>query len=121
MPGDRTSDLALNDTGFRLWNPGSNRIGWQSYLGGADPAVAVPARREDLAGLPPAWLGVGTLDLFHDEDLHYAERLNAAGVPCEVHIAKGAFHGFDRIAAKSSIARAYFDSQIASLQHALKV
>jgi len=42
-------------------------------------------------------------------------------VPCEVHIAKGAFHGFDRIAAKSSVARAYFESQVASLQQALKV
>ena len=121
MLDDRTIDPGLDDTGFRLWNPGSNRIGWQSYLGGADPAVAVPARREDLAGVAPAWLGVGTLDLFHDEDLAYAERLTAAGVPCEVHVAKGAFHGFDRIAAKSSVARAYLESQVASLQQALKL
>ena len=119
MLDDRTIDPALDDTGFRLWNAGSNRVGWQSYLGGADPATAVPARREDLAGLPPAWLGVGTLDLFHDEDLAYAERLKAAGVPCEVHIARGAFHGFDRIAAKSSVARAYFESQVASLRRAM--
>jgi len=121
MLDDRSVDPALNDTGFRLWNPASNRIGWQSYLGGADPAVAVPARRDDLAGLPPAWLGVGTLDLFHREDLAYAERLDAAGVPCEVHVVPGAFHGFDRIAAKSSVARGYFESQVASLQQALKV
>jgi hypothetical protein len=121
MLDDRSVDPALNDTGFRLWNPASNRIGWQSYLGGADPAVAVPARRDDLAGLPPAWLGVGTLDLFHREDLAYAERLDAAGVPCEVHVVPGAFHGFDRIAAKSSIARAYFESQAASLRKALNL
>ena len=31
-----------------------------------------PCRAEDLTGLAPAWLGVGTLDLFHDEDLAYA-------------------------------------------------
>jgi acetyl esterase/lipase len=43
--------------------------------------VAVPARLEDLTGLPPAWWGVGTLDLFHDEDIAYAERLRAADVP----------------------------------------
>jgi len=121
MLDDRTTDPSLDDAGFRLWNPGSNRIGWQSYLGGADPAVAVPARREDLAGVAPAWLGVGTLDLFHDEDLGYAERLTAAGVPCEVHVVPGAFHGFDRIAAKSSISRAYFESQAASLRQALKL
>jgi acetyl esterase/lipase len=119
MLDDRSVDSSLDDTGFRLWNTSSNRIGWQSYLGGADPAVAVPARRADLAGLPPAWLGVGTLDLFHDEDLDYADRLNAADVPCEVHVVTGAFHGFDRIAAKSSIARSYFESQAASLRSAL--
>ena len=121
MLDDRSVDPSLDDTGFRLWNPASNRIGWQFYLGGADPAVAVPARRDDLAGLPPAWLGVGTLDLFHREDLAYAERLDAAGVPCEVHVVPGAFHGFDRIAAKSSVARAYFDSQATSLRKALSL
>ena len=120
MLDDRTVDPALDDRGFRLWNAASNRIGWTSYLGGADPAIAVPARREDLAGLPPAWIGVGTLDLFHDEDLAYADRLNAAGVPCEVHEVAGAYHGFDGIAPKSSVAQAYFDSKCASLQRALK-
>lgn len=119
MLDDRTVDHALDQPGFRLWNAASNRIGWTSYLGGADPATAVPARRQDLEGLPPAWLGVGTLDLFHDEDLAYAARLNAAGVPCEVHVVPGAFHGFDGIAPKASISQAYFDSQCESLKHAL--
>lgn len=119
MLDDRTVDPSLDRPGFRLWNTASNRIGWTSYLGGADPAMAVPARRQDLAGLPPAWLGVGTLDLFHDEDLAYAARLNAAGVPCEVHEVPGAFHGFDGIAPKASISQAYFDSKCASLARAL--
>ena len=55
----------------------SNHFGWTAYLGDADPQVAVPARRDDLSGLAPAWIGVGTHDLFHDEDLAYAERLRA--------------------------------------------
>lgn len=119
MLDDRTIDPALDDDGFRLWNTASNRIGWSCYLGGADPAVAVPARRDDLAGLPPAWLGVGTLDLFHNEGLAYARRLEAAGVRCEVHEVAGAFHGFDRIAPKTSIAQAFFDSKCASLRSVL--
>ncbi|MEI7546025.1 MAG: alpha/beta hydrolase fold domain-containing protein, partial [Mycobacteriaceae bacterium] len=61
------------------------------------------------------------LDLFHREDLAYAKRLDAAGVPCEVHVVPGAFHGFDRIATKSSIARAYFDSQATSLRKAFNL
>ncbi|MGI9162475.1 MAG: alpha/beta hydrolase fold domain-containing protein, partial [Mycobacterium sp.] len=120
MLDDRSIDPALDDPGFRLWNSASNRVGWTSYLGGADPAIAVPARREDLSGLPPAWLGVGTLDLFHREDIAYAARLNSAGVPCEVYEVPGAFHGFDGIAPKAAISRAYFDSMCASLDQALK-
>ena len=121
MLDDRTVDPALDDPGMRLWNAASNRIGWTSYLGGADRAVAVPARRTDLAGLPPAWLGVGTLDLFHDEDLAYAARLEAAGVSCDVHEVAGAFHGFDGLAPKASVSQAYFDSKCASLSRALEL
>ena len=98
MLDDRTVDRkGLDNPWLRLWNQSSNRYGWSAYLGGADPQVAVPARREDLSGLPPTWLGVGTFDLFHDEDLAYAERLGAAGVRCEVEVVPGAFHAFDGI------------------------
>jgi acetyl esterase/lipase len=107
------------ESGYRLWNQSSNRFGWDSYLGDADREVAVPARREDLSGLPAAWIGVGTLDLFHDEDLAYAERLRAAGAPCEVEVVPGAFHGFDMIAAKTGVAQSFFKSQCAALRQAL--
>lgn len=108
-----------------LWTPPSNRFGWTSYLGhapardGEDRPYAVPARRADLAGLPPAWIGVGDLDLFHDEDLEYAARLRAAGVPCELHVEPGMYHAADaflydtapgtarfRAAARSALRRA---------------
>jgi acetyl esterase/lipase len=119
MLDDRTVDRKdLENPGHRLWNQSSNKFGWSAYLGDADPEVAVPARRRDLAGLPPAWLGVGTLDLFHDEDLAYAERLRAAGVPCHVEVVKGAFHGFDGIAPKAEVSRSFFDSQCAMLREA---
>lgn len=120
MLDDRSVDRrGLDKPGIRLWNKSSNKFGWSVYLGDADPAVAVPARRENLAGLPPAWVGVGTLDLFHDEDLAYAERLRAAGVPCDVQVVEGAFHGFDGIAPRASVSQQFFDSQCAMLQRAL--
>lgn len=119
MLDDRSVDAALDRPGGRIWNARSNKIGWSAYLGDADPAVAVPARRNDLAGLPQAWLGVGTQDLLHDEGLRYAERLTTAGVPCRVHLVQGAFHGFDQIATKSSVAQEYFDDQCASLREAM--
>ena len=119
MLDDRTSQRTdAMKPGMRLWDKGSNRFGWAAYLGNADPAVAVPARRDDLRGLPPAWVGVGTLDLFHDEDLAYAERLRAAGVPCEVELVPGAFHGFDGMAPKAEVSRAFFRSQCAMLRRA---
>ncbi len=62
-----------------------------------------PPARRILSGLPPAWIGVGTLDLFFDEDMAYAKRLRTAGVPCELHVVEGAFHGFDSVAAKAGI------------------
>ena len=82
MLDDRTVSKAAVAQNYRLWSGRINRFAWASYLGGADPDVAVPARRTDLAGLPPAWIGVGTADLFYDEDVAHAERLNDAGVPC---------------------------------------
>jgi acetyl esterase/lipase len=121
MLDDRSADRTdVDDSGHRLWSQGSNRFGWDAYLGDADRNVAVPARREDLRGLPPAWMGVGTLDLFHDEDLAYAERLKAAGVPCEVEVVPGAFHGFDAVAAKAEVSRSFFDSQCAMLLRAFE-
>ena len=119
MLDDRTVQRTdLDHPGHRLWNQASNRFGWRAYLADADPEVAVPGRRDDLTGLPPAWIGVGTFDLFHDEDLAYAERLRAAGVPCEVMVVDGAFHGFDGIAPKADVSLSFFRSQCALLRSA---
>jgi acetyl esterase/lipase len=104
---------------YRLCSERSNRFGWAAYLGNANPDIAVPARNTDLTGLPPAWIGVGTHDLFHDEGLAYAERLKKAGVPCRVEVVPGAFHGFDRIVPDAPVSRSFFDSQCASLREAL--
>ncbi|HEU4363339.1 MAG TPA: alpha/beta hydrolase fold domain-containing protein, partial [Mycobacterium sp.] len=117
MLDDRSAALPAN-TGYRLWTPRSNRFGWAAYLGGADPQLAVPARRDDLSGLAPAWIGVGTLDLFHDEDLAYADRLRQAGVPCRVEVVPGAFHGFDMWTPRAQVSQAFFAAQCASLRAA---
>ena len=116
---DDRSSAAPVDPNHRLWDPRANQFGWTSYLGGADPTVAVPARRADLSGLPPAWIGVGTHDLFHDEDIEYARRLVEAGVPCQVELIPGAFHGFDIVASKVPVAQQFFRMQCDALRPAL--
>lgn len=123
MLDDRTVARTLDGTNHRLWTASSNRFGWTSYLGrepgGADvPAYASPARAESLAGLPPTWIGVGTFDLFHDEDVAYAQRLAAAGVPTELEVVPGVFHGFDRLP-RARVAEAFRASQVAALRRAL--
>jgi acetyl esterase/lipase len=116
---DDRSGTGPDNPNHRMWSRKSNRFGWKAYLGDADPQVAVPARRDDLSRLPPAWIGVGTNDLFHDEDLAYAERLTAAGVPCDVEVVQGAFHGFDQVVPKAAVSQSFFASQCASLRTAL--
>ena len=119
MLDDRSTEREhANAECFRLWDQASNEFGWAAYLGGVDPAVAVPARQVDLSGLPAAWIGVGTLDLFHDEDVAYAARLRAAGVSCEVTILPGAFHGFDSVAPQTGISEEFFAVQCAALRAA---
>ncbi len=100
MLDDRTSAAGGPET--LVWTPTSNRWAWGAYLGhpaGAaeDRPYAVPARCADLAGLPPAWLGVGTNDIFHDEDVTYARRLIEAGVPCDLVVIDGMYHGTDAL------------------------
>jgi acetyl esterase/lipase len=114
----------LDTTNVRVWMPGSNAYGWTSYLGGLEPghpevsSYAAPARREDLSGLPPAWIGVGTLDLFYDEDVRYAERLREAGAPVEFHVVEGAFHGFDALFRRKSVAIEFWRTQARALRRA---
>lgn len=123
MLDDRTVLRELDPASMRVWGPRANRLGWTSYLGqdpgGADvPDHAAAARRVDLRGLPPAWIGVGTNDLFYDEDVAYAARLQEAGVPTTLEVVDGAFHGFDAVLPKAPVSRAFFEAQVAALRRA---
>jgi acetyl esterase/lipase len=71
------------------------------------PAGAVPARVENLVGLPPAFIGVGSVDLFVDEDLEYARRLINSGVRAEVCVVPGGYHGFDILAPDAAGTKAF--------------
>ncbi|MBR8740636.1 alpha/beta hydrolase [Nocardiopsis sp. MG754419] len=124
MLDDRTTLRTDLDTlATRLWSVTDNRFAWRAYLGRAPGGAGVspyaaPARRADLSGLPPAWIGVGTLDLFHDEDVTYAERLREAGVPCGLVVLPGAFHGFDALFARTALVRGFRRAQMAALRSA---
>lgn len=99
MLDDRTQTHSISSTGLYVWTAESNEFGWRSYLGGrygsSDvPAYAAAARETQLAGLPPSCVVVGAIDGFRDEDVDYAQRLNQAGVPCELHVVAGLPHAY---------------------------
>jgi acetyl esterase/lipase len=125
MLDDRTAIRTDMDmSSVRLWNNECNQFGWGSYLQSAPGAVdihpyAAPARRESLSGLPPSWIGVGTCDLFHDEDVTYAKRLRESGVACELRVVEGAYHAFDLFSPKANVVKQFRQSYINAMKSAL--
>lgn len=106
---------------FATWTYDDNYTGWHALLGedvGGDNVspIAAPARLTDCAGLPPAYIEVGDLDIFRDEDMAYAQKLSRAEVQVEFHLHTGAPHGFDRFAPTSSLAQRAFGDRIRVLK-----
>ncbi len=130
MLDDRTGSSAAHmpaspAVGAFIWTAASNVLGWSSLLGmpagsASPPHGSVPSRVADLRGLPPAWIGVGTLDLFHDEDVAYAARLKAAGVATTLELVPGAYHGFDILAKQAPLAKAFAASWLRALRTAFQ-
>jgi len=107
-----------------VWTRSHNLIGWRSYLGqepGSDgiSPYAAPMRAADVSGLPPTYIGVGTVDLFRDEDIAYAQRLMQAGVPTELHVYADGFHGFDGFAADTDTGQRFMAEYIRLVRRAL--
>ncbi|MBX5442103.1 MAG: alpha/beta hydrolase [Solirubrobacteraceae bacterium] len=110
MLDDRQVTVSSRWDLLAIWPREMNAFAWRQYLGpryGTDdvPAYAAPARAEDLAGLPPAYLHVGGLDGFLHENLDYAARLAAAGVPVELHVFPDVPHAFDVVAPEAAVSR----------------
>ncbi len=127
MLDDRTAaSTELDALKHRLWNNRNNRGGWAYYLGQSPglsevPPYAAPARRQDLAGLPAAWIGVGDIDLFYAEDCAYAGRLGEAGVPCQLESVAGAPHAFELLVADAPIAIEFMRSNHQFLRQVLNL
>jgi acetyl esterase/lipase len=125
MIDDRNATPASHAiTDPRVWNRESNRLGWKAYLGrdggSADVSpYAAASRATDLTKLPPTYISVGTLDLFVDENIEYAQRLIQAGVPTELHVYPGAFHGFDLFAPSAKVSKQFKADRDNALRRAL--
>lgn len=109
-----------------IWYRTINALAWIAYLGRDHlerdvPITGAPARAsaEQLVGLPPALITVGTVDPFCDEDITYAQTLLQAGVPTELHVYPGAFHGFDLLMPHTRISQTCNRDIVEALQRAL--
>ena len=114
------SSRELADLGGFVWDRAFNVEAWEWYLAGrpAD-AYAAPARATDLTGMPPTFVDVGELDLFRDEDVAFASALLAAGVPTELHVYPGAFHGSEAMVPDAELSRRIVATRLAALRRAL--
>ena len=110
----------------KVWNRRANEIGWNAYLSGRAGTddvspYAAPARATHLSGLPPTYINVGDLDLFLEEDIAYAQALMRAGVPVELHVYPGAFHGSNTFVSRSHLSQRWSHDERAALARALQV
>jgi acetyl esterase len=111
-------------TGEFVWTREANRYGWAALQGdyALDDARLgwfSPARADSLTGLAPAFISVGGLDLFLDEDFDYARRLSAAGVPVELHSYPGAMHAFNMVET-AAVAQQFSRDMMAGMARLLK-
>lgn len=125
MLDDRTGSTRqpTGNIGRLGWTAAQNRFGWESFLGvkpgGPDvPATGVPARAKSVAGLPPTFIGVGSIDLFVNESIDFARRLVDAGVATQLVVVPGAFHGFDLFPG-AAVSRQFTATTMAALRAAL--
>jgi acetyl esterase/lipase len=110
--------------GQLVWTEASNRFAWTCLLGRpagspTQPPGSVPARLENLCGLPPAFIGVGAIDLFCEEGLEYAHRLIRAGVETELLVVPGAYHAFAVIARDARLSAGFHDAWQGALRRGL--
>jgi acetyl esterase/lipase len=104
MLDDRTTTPDPYIAPFAGWSYDDNITAWNALLGAGhehreiDPPAA-PGRLQDAAGLPPAYIEVGQLDIFRDECLGYAAGLSRAGVNVEFHLR----HEYDAIASDADV------------------
>ncbi len=111
----------------RVWHRDANLFGWNAYVGDAAgstepdavPIYASPSMAVDLSGLPPTHINVGDLDMFLDEDVAYALALGRAGVPCELHVYPGGFHGAASFVVHSPLSHRWTADETAALERAL--
>jgi len=101
-------DIYNNEyAGGCVWSKENNVFGWGKLKEGQDKALTdeemiyfspAVATVDQLKGLPETFMIVGSLDLFCDEDMAYAQKLMEAGIFTELHVEPGVPHAYEYLA-----------------------
>ncbi|ABR74999.1 alpha/beta hydrolase [Actinobacillus succinogenes] len=107
-----------------VWTAQMNRIGWETLKGGQTIAAdQMPyysaATAQNLSGLPRTYMMAGSLDLFVNENLDYANRLIQAGVPTDFQLISGVYHAFEAVNPQSPQTRDYKAARTQAIQRML--
>jgi acetyl esterase/lipase len=103
-----------------IWDRDGNIEAWTHFLGDDEPDdYAAPLHAASLAGLPPTFIDVGTMDLFRDEDIALVQRLVQEGVPTEFHLNPGAYHASELFAPEAALSQRIVATRLAALTRAL--
>ena len=117
-----TSESSQQITDPRVWNLKKDQFAWTSYIGSERTHVekyASPALETDLSNMPPTYIMIGTLDMFRDDAIDYAQRLMNAKVPVELHVVPGAFHAFNTVFFDNPLSQSITAEFIGVLKNAL--
>lgn len=98
--GTPSSPYQNSYNGYICWDRPTNAFAWNKLKGHQKiPEQQLnyfsPALAEDLSDLPPALIYVGSIDLFVNEDIDYANKLIASGNDTTLHVVPGLYHAFD--------------------------
>ncbi|WP_436536749.1 alpha/beta hydrolase [Actinoplanes sp. HUAS TT8] len=93
----------------------------QFYLGeqAGDPSPYAAPARADVTGLPSTYLAVNELDVLRDEGLDYARRPFEAGVPTEIHLWPGTFHGSHNVVPDVAVSQHAKNTLVAAVRRGL--
>lgn len=110
---------------YPVWSRQTSLNAWEMYLNGTPGLDASPyasaARAKDLSRLPKTFITVGTVDLFRDEVIDYAQRLMAADVPTELAVYAGMYHSGEVFVPNASISQEMSGEYLRALKEALNV
>ena len=122
--GVSAAKQALQDSGFEITDENREDVGvvYGSGAGGRQLMIDawIALHEKGPRSVPPTFIAVGALDLFLEEDMEYARRLTRAGVPTELHVYPGVYHGFQMVP-HAYVTQAAARDQISAIRRALKL